>query len=163
MSIPTREQQIGVTIPSTAVKMFVVQPYLQLQNPLQEPFPLRPDCSRRLLDAITNVFEMSRAYRPHLVLFPEFALPGVDAVERVIASLSAETVSSPTIVIGGVSGLSKGEYARLCRLNLPMPARYLVDKAGVIRAADVNADYTIRTEPSETLRQLRALSAAVPD
>jgi hypothetical protein len=37
-----------------------------------------------------------------------------------------------------------------------MPARYVIDHEGIIRAADVNADYTIRPEPSETLRQLRA-------
>jgi peroxiredoxin len=47
--------------------------------------------------------------------------------------------------------------------RLPMPARYLIDKAGIIRVADVNADYTIRSEPSETLRQLRTLSAAAAD
>src|SRR6202050_741216 len=47
--------------------------------------------------------------------------------------------------------------------RLPMPARYLIDKAGIIREADVNADYTIRPEPSETLRQLRTLSAAAAD
>jgi peroxiredoxin len=41
--------------------------------------------------------------------------------------------------------------------RLPIPARYVVDKQGIIRTADVNADYTIRSEPSETLRQLRAL------
>jgi peroxiredoxin len=43
--------------------------------------------------------------------------------------------------------------------RLPMPARYVIDKQGIIRAADVNADYTIRPEPSETVRQLRALTA----
>ena len=42
--------------------------------------------------------------------------------------------------------------------RLPMPARYVIDKEGIIRAADVDADYTIRPEPSETLRQLRAIS-----
>jgi peroxiredoxin len=47
--------------------------------------------------------------------------------------------------------------------RLPMPARYLIDKDGIIRVADVNADYTIRSEPSETLRQLRTLSAAAAD
>ncbi len=47
--------------------------------------------------------------------------------------------------------------------RLPMPARYVIDKQGIIRAADVNADYTIRPEPSETLRQLRTLSAAAAD
>jgi peroxiredoxin len=42
--------------------------------------------------------------------------------------------------------------------RLPIPARYVVDGQGIIRAADVNADYTIRPEPSETLRQLRMLT-----
>ena len=41
--------------------------------------------------------------------------------------------------------------------RLPIPARYLVDKQGVIRAADVNADYTIRPEPAETVRLLETL------
>jgi peroxiredoxin len=41
--------------------------------------------------------------------------------------------------------------------RLPMPARYVLDKQGIIRAADINADYTIRTEPSETLKVLRGL------
>jgi len=43
--------------------------------------------------------------------------------------------------------------------RLPLPARYVIDKEGIIRGADVNADYTIRPEPSETVRQLRALVA----
>jgi peroxiredoxin len=41
--------------------------------------------------------------------------------------------------------------------RLPMPARYVIDKKGIIRAAEVNADYTIRPEPSETVQVLRAL------
>ena len=41
--------------------------------------------------------------------------------------------------------------------RLPLPARYVIDQRGIIRAADVNADYTIRTDPSETLEVLRGL------
>jgi len=41
--------------------------------------------------------------------------------------------------------------------RLPMPARYILDKQGIIRSVDVNADYTIRPEPSETLAKLRAM------
>jgi len=41
--------------------------------------------------------------------------------------------------------------------RLPMPARYILEKDGIIRAADVNADYTVRPEPSRTLEQLRTL------
>jgi peroxiredoxin len=43
--------------------------------------------------------------------------------------------------------------------RLPMPARYVIDKHGIIRAADVSADYTIRPEPCDTLNMLRALRA----
>ena len=42
--------------------------------------------------------------------------------------------------------------------RLPIPARYVIDQQGVIRAAEVNADYTIRPEPSETVKQLRAIT-----
>ena len=42
--------------------------------------------------------------------------------------------------------------------RLPLPARYVIDKRGIIRAADVNADYTIRPEPSETVEHLRTLT-----
>ena len=42
-----------------------------------------------------------------------------------------------------------------------MPARYVIDKEGIIRAADVNADYTVRTDPTETVRQLRKLTKTV--
>jgi peroxiredoxin len=41
--------------------------------------------------------------------------------------------------------------------RLPMPARYVIDSKSITRAADVNADYTIRTDPSETLNVLRTL------
>lgn len=42
--------------------------------------------------------------------------------------------------------------------RLPMPARYVIDPQGIIRAADVNADYTIRSEPSETLKALHKIA-----
>ena len=40
--------------------------------------------------------------------------------------------------------------------RLPMPARYVIDQVGVIRGADVNADYTIRPEPAATVGILRS-------
>jgi peroxiredoxin len=41
--------------------------------------------------------------------------------------------------------------------RLPIPARYIIDANGLIQSADVNADYTIRHEPSETLRLLKEI------
>ena len=44
--------------------------------------------------------------------------------------------------------------------TLPMPARFVIDGAGVIHAADVDPDYTQRTEPAETLAVLKTLAAS---
>ena len=41
--------------------------------------------------------------------------------------------------------------------TLPMPARYIIDTAGIIRYAAVNADYTIRPEPEDTLSALKTI------
>jgi peroxiredoxin len=46
--------------------------------------------------------------------------------------------------------------------RLPMPARYIIDSNRLIRSADVNADYTIRPEPSETLRRLKEIVRTEP-
>src|SRR5271154_6580506 len=52
----------------------------------------------------------------------------------------------------------KAEHLEARGHRLPIPARSLVDKQGIIRAADVKADYIIRLEPAETLKELRNLT-----
>ena len=67
-----------------------------------------------------------------------------------------------------LSELYKSFGSTLDRFNdeseyrLPMPARYIIDSGGIIRSADVNADYTIRSEPADTVRRLAALKGAGP-
>lgn len=41
--------------------------------------------------------------------------------------------------------------------TLPMPGRFVIDRSGIVRAADVHPDYTTRPEPEKTLDDLRAL------
>ena len=41
--------------------------------------------------------------------------------------------------------------------RLPIPARFVIDRAGVIRAADDDPDYTRRPEPAQTLEVLKTL------
>jgi peroxiredoxin len=38
-----------------------------------------------------------------------------------------------------------------------MPARFVIDRAGIIRAADVDPDYTVRPEPEATVAVLKTL------
>lgn len=41
--------------------------------------------------------------------------------------------------------------------TLPMPARIIVDKSGIVKAVDVDPDYTVRPEPEATLDELKKL------
>ena len=41
--------------------------------------------------------------------------------------------------------------------TLPMPARYIIDRSGNVCYARVNADYTQRPEPDETLAAFKAM------
>ena len=42
--------------------------------------------------------------------------------------------------------------------TLPMPARYIIDRDGIVRYARTDPDYTVRPDPAETLEALRALT-----
>jgi len=41
--------------------------------------------------------------------------------------------------------------------RLPIPARFVVDRTGVIRSVDADPDYTRRSEPAATIGILEAL------
>ena len=43
--------------------------------------------------------------------------------------------------------------------TLPMPGRIVVSQDGVVRATDVDPDYTARPEPESTLDEVKSLSA----
>ena len=43
--------------------------------------------------------------------------------------------------------------------TLPMPGRYIIDRSGIIRYAEVNPDYTVRPEPEEVIGVLKGLSS----
>jgi peroxiredoxin len=43
--------------------------------------------------------------------------------------------------------------------TLPLPARLIIDQDGIIRYAEINADYTVRPDPEETIAALRDILA----
>ena len=47
--------------------------------------------------------------------------------------------------------------------RLPVPARFVIDQAGVIRAVDADPDYTRRSEPAETVAVVNSLRASAQD
>ena len=42
--------------------------------------------------------------------------------------------------------------------TLPVPARIVVDRTGIVRAADIDVDYTRRPEPDKTVADVAALA-----
>ena len=43
--------------------------------------------------------------------------------------------------------------------TLPLPARYIIDRKGIVRYAEINADYTVRPEPEDTIAALKELES----
>jgi len=41
--------------------------------------------------------------------------------------------------------------------TLPMPGRFVIDRSGVVRAADVDLDYEHRPDPQKTVNDIKAL------
>jgi peroxiredoxin len=39
-----------------------------------------------------------------------------------------------------------------------MPGRFVIDRAGIVRAADVDPDYERRPEPQQTVHHIKALA-----
>jgi len=44
--------------------------------------------------------------------------------------------------------------------RLPVPARFVIDRQGIIRAVDADPDYTRRPEPTQTVEVLKGLGGA---
>lgn len=42
--------------------------------------------------------------------------------------------------------------------TLPMPARLIIDREGIIRHAEISVDYTIRPDPQETIAELKKIA-----
>jgi peroxiredoxin len=55
-------------------------------------------------------------------------------------------------------GIALPDYNGDHSWELPLPARLVVDRDGVIRNIDADPDYTRRPEPEATLEVLRSLS-----
>ena len=58
----------------------------------------------------------------------------------------------------GTFGINLDEFNGNSKWELPVPARFVVDSAGVIRSADFNSDYTVRAEPAESVAAVKALA-----
>jgi len=53
--------------------------------------------------------------------------------------------------------LDLAQYNEAEPWTLPMPGRFVIDRAGVVRDVDVDPDYTTRSEPAATVAAVRKI------
>ena len=54
-------------------------------------------------------------------------------------------------------GIDLEESSGSADWTLPVPARIVVDRTGIVRATDIDVDYTRRPEPEKTVADVAAL------
>jgi peroxiredoxin len=55
-------------------------------------------------------------------------------------------------------GINLERYNGAGRWELPVPATYILDKSGIVRAGQADPDYTVRMEPAEVVAAIREIS-----
>jgi len=54
-------------------------------------------------------------------------------------------------------GLDLQKYNGAGRWELPVPATYVLDREGIVRAGEADPDYTVRMEPMEVVTAIRSI------
>ncbi len=107
----------NMSIPEDGIRMFFMQPFVELTP--TEPFKWQSSKKQLQIDRIARFFNIARdsvsnGERPHFTIIPEYSIPGLKGVNKIHEILSDSLWPSETIIIGGVDGLNKAEYALLC-------------------------------------------------
>lgn len=110
------EIDLNITIPETGLCMAYMQPFVELTG--TEPYKWQQTKKNQQLDRISRFMNITKQYdgngKTHFTVLPEYSIPGLEGIERINQILTDASWSSETVVIGGVDGLSKDEYATLC-------------------------------------------------
>ena len=55
-------------------------------------------------------------------------------------------------------GINLEKYNGAGRWELPVPAAYVIDKNGIVRAGQADPDYSVRMEPAEVVAAIRRIA-----
>lgn len=118
--VKVKEILLEITFPDTGLGMVFMQPFVELHD--DRSFHWHSDKKQKQIDRIIRTLEISKLAehgcdRTHFTFFPEYAIPGLDGVQRIQDYLENEEWKDNTIVVGGVDGLSKDQYTELCNAD----------------------------------------------
>lgn len=110
MTIDVCHHKIDVDISQDAVQMLLYQPFIQFEHPQREPFRIARSQLSKHSDGIQRILECMVQVNPSFILLPEYSIPGLIGINQ-IHDAASHMFPNNTVLIGGVDGLSKSEYA----------------------------------------------------
>lgn len=116
-TISVIQEPLDVTLPSESVRVLSVQPFISFKTPVQEPFPVSGECESRLMRGIDCVLDSVRSRSPQFIVFPEFSIPGLAGVSRLIDAFRSDSISTSTVLVGGLTSLSVQDFASLSEFD----------------------------------------------
>jgi hypothetical protein len=107
------EIPLKLTFPSDWIKMVAMQPHVHFMD--SEPFRWPDGEKEKQIAGIKRTLEIAKNKEAHFTLFPEYSIPGLDATNAINELVTDGQWPNSSVVIGGVDGLSNGEYQQLCQ------------------------------------------------
>jgi hypothetical protein len=160
-------EALGISLASDRLGVVVGQ--LCVNVTAHEPYRCKPELVGGQLEAIAATLAVSRACqhgvaKTHFTLFPEYGLPGIAGVDLIDGALLEDAWPTGSIVIAGVHGLAKAEFAELAG----RPATHLCAENAVEKIKDgewVNCSITwVKHPPGVVERWIQPkLSPAWPE
>lgn len=119
--IKVEEVKLDITFPLDGIGIVVMQPLVELSDG-RDSYSWRDDKKNKQIDMIARTLEIANkadhsCEKTNFTIFPEYSIPGLEGVQKIQEILRSNSWKDGTIVIGGVDGLTKSEYATLCSGN----------------------------------------------
>ena len=122
--INVEQIKIDIRIPQDAMRVVSMHPFIQFHSNHgalpQEPFRWSDAAIGEQLNAISRTLDISQdsfgGRGANFTLFPEYAVPGVKGASIINERISETDWPNESIIVAGVHGISKSEYADLCNM-----------------------------------------------
>ncbi len=132
--------------------MVLMQPYCRLEKPSVQPFRWDEKFIERQSERITRTLELAKHpdNKAHFTLIPEYSVPGIDGARHVYDTVAADSWHVNSVLVAGVDGLTRDEFAEL--LDSLHPENE-ADLTGCVSEHEwVNCSLTIVKEASRCVR-----------
>jgi hypothetical protein len=102
--------------------MIFLQPFIQFQTPLGEPFKWNPLAVPNQIETIRQTLEIAKGATPTdkatFTIFPEYSVPGIEGYQIIDAIVNSAQWPAETIVCAGIDGLSYDDFRLLCNSGI---------------------------------------------